>query len=142
MKTVKTVYINGEFVTPHGTQMLDLISPVTGQKTAEATLADEVDTQNAIAAARAALKTFSMTTKEERLALLEKLRSVITRRQKDLTDIMVEEYGGTYQFCSYVSQNAIDDFTAMIDTLKEFEFERTVGHSKLLFQPKGVVGFL
>jgi aldehyde dehydrogenase (NAD+) len=142
MKTVKTVYINGEFVTPHGTQILDLISPVTGLKTAEAILADEVDTQNAIAAARAALKTFSMTTKEERLALLEKLRSVITRRQKDLTDIMVEEYGGTHQFSSYVSQNAIDDFAAMIDTLKEFEFERTVGHSKLRFQPKGVVGII
>jgi hypothetical protein len=32
-------------------------------------MADEVDTQNAIAAARVALKTFSITAKEERLLI-------------------------------------------------------------------------
>ncbi|TCC87916.1 aldehyde dehydrogenase family protein [Pedobacter frigiditerrae] len=142
MKTIDKIYINGEFVTPHGKQVLDIISPTTNQKTGEVTLGDEVDTQNAVAAAKDALKLFSKTTKEERIAYLEKLRSVISRREKDLTDIMVEEYGGVFQFSSMVARFAVDDINAMIDTLKNFDFEPTTGKSKVHLQPVGVVGII
>src|SRR5476651_507116 len=142
MKAINTIYVNGEFVTPHGTAVLDIISPVTNQKTGEVTLGDEVDTQNAVAAAKEAFKTFSKTTREERIVYLEKLRSVVSRREKDLTDIMVEEYGGTFQFSSMVTQNMLNDISAMIDTLKEFDFERTTGNSKVYLQPVGVVGII
>jgi aldehyde dehydrogenase (NAD+) len=142
MKAINKIYINGEFVTPHGTQVLDIISPVTNQKTGEVTLGDEVDTQNAVAAARVAFKTFSKTSREERIAYLEKLRSIVSRRAKDLTDIMVEEYGGTFQFSSMVTQNMLNDISAMIDTLKGFDFERTTGNAKVYLQPVGVVGII
>lgn len=142
MKTIDTIYINGEFVTPHGTERFDLISPVSNQKTGEAILGDQIDTQNAIAAAKEAYKTFSKTTKEERIGYLEKLCAIVSRREKDLTDIMVEEYGGTFQFCSMVSQNMVSDFSAMIDVLKDFDFEQSVGNSKVYLQPVGVVGII
>ena len=142
MKTINKIYVNGEFVAPHGTEVFDIISPTTNRKTGEVILGDEVDTQNAVAAAREALKTFSKTTKDERLAYLEKLRSIVSRREKDLTDIMVEEYGGTFQFCSMVTQNMLNDFSAMIDTLKAFDFEQAVGNSKVYLQPVGVVGII
>ena len=142
MKAIDKIYVNGEFVKPHGTEVLDIISPVTNQKTGEVILGDEVDTQNAIAAAMKAFKTFSKTTREERLAYLEKLRSIVSRRAKDLTDIMVEEYGGTFQFSSMVTQNMLNDISAMIDTLKDFDFERTTGNSKVYLQPVGVVGII
>jgi len=136
------MYINGEFVTPHGTRTFDLINPVNNQKTGEAVLGDEIDTQNAITAAKEAFKTFSQTTKQERITYLEKLLVVISRREKDLTDIMVEEYGGTFQFCSMVTQNMINDINAMIDTLKNFDFVQTTGNSKVYLQPVGVVGII
>jgi len=142
MKAIDKIYVNGEFVTPHGTQVLDIISPVTNRKTGEVRLGDEVDTQNAVAAAKEAFKTFSKTTKEERVAYLEKLRSVVSRHAKDLTDIMVEEYGGTFQFSSMVTQNMLNDISAMIDTLKAFDFEPTTGNSKVYLQPVGVVGII
>jgi aldehyde dehydrogenase (NAD+) len=142
MKAINKIYVNGEFITPHGTQVLDIISPVTNKKTGEVRLGDEVDTQNAVAAAKEAFTTFSKTTREERIAYLEKLRSVVSRRAKDLTDIMVEEYGGTFQFSSMVTQNMLNDISAMIDTLKDFDFERTTGTSKVFLQPVGVVGII
>jgi aldehyde dehydrogenase (NAD+) len=142
MKRINKIYINGEFVTPHGTQILDLINPTTGQKTAEVTLADEADTQNAVAAALEALKTFSKTSKQERLTYLKKIRDIIERRLQDLTDVMVEEYGGINLFASMVSKFAVDDFDAMIDTLKNFDLERGIGKSRLRFQPIGVVGII
>lgn len=142
MTTIDKIYVNGEFVTPHGTQVLDLISPVTNQKTGEVRLGDEVDTQNAVAAAKEAFKTFSKTTRKERIAYLEKLHSAVKGRANDLTDIMVEEYGGTFQFSSMVTQNMLNDIDAMIDTLKDFDFERTTGTSKVFLQPVGVVGII
>ncbi|MFP3597220.1 aldehyde dehydrogenase family protein [Chryseobacterium sp. SIMBA_029] len=142
MKSINTMYINGEFVTPHGTTTFDLINPVNNQKTGEAVLGDEIDTQNAITAAKEAFKTFSKTTKQERITYLEKLLVVISKREKDLTDIMVEEYGGTFQFCSMVTQNMINDINAMIDTLKDFDFEQTTGNSKVFLQSVGVVGII
>lgn len=142
MKAINKVYINGKFVTPHGTQVLDIISPVTNEKTGEVILGDEIDTQNAVAAAKEALKTFSKTTKEERIAYLEKLHSVISSRAEELTNIMVEEYGGTRLFCSMVTQNMLSDINAMIDTLKDFYFEKNVGTSKVFLQAVGVVGIV
>src|SRR5476651_2208876 len=142
MKAINTIYVNGEFVTPHGTAVLDIISPVTNQKTGEVTLGDEFDTQNAVAAAKEAFTTFSKTTREERLVYLEKLRSIVSGRAKDLTDIMVEEYGGTFQFSSMVTQNMLTDISAMIGTLKDFDFERATGTSKVFLQPVGVVGII
>jgi aldehyde dehydrogenase (NAD+) len=142
MKTINKIYVNGEFVTPHGTEVLDLINPVNNQKIGEVTLGDEIDTRNAVAAAKKAFKTFAKTTKEQRIAYLEKLRSVIVGRAKDLTDIMVEEYGGTFQFSSMVTQNMLNDISAMIDTLQGFEFEQIVGSSKVYLQPVGVVGII
>ncbi|MGU3373966.1 aldehyde dehydrogenase family protein [Chryseobacterium sp. M5A1_1a] len=142
MNTINKAYINGEFLTPHGTEILDLLSPVTNQKNAEVILGDEVDTQNAIAAAKQALKSFSRTTKAERIVYLERIRSEISKRKDDLVNVMVEEYGGTFQFCSMVIQFAIDDFTAMIEILKDFDFEPKAGKSKVHLQPVGVVGII
>jgi acyl-CoA reductase-like NAD-dependent aldehyde dehydrogenase len=59
MKAINKIYINGEFVTPHGTTPFDLINPTSNQKIGEAILGDEVDTQNVIAAAKEAFMTFS-----------------------------------------------------------------------------------
>lgn len=142
MKKIDTIYVNGTFSVPNGTETLDLLSPVTNQKIATVTLGNEIDTQNAIAAAQEALKTFSSTTREERIAYLEKIQTVIIRRQQDLIDVMVEEYGGTHQFCSMVIQFAINDFTAMIEVLKDFEFERITGNTKVYLTPVGVAGII
>ena len=142
MKAINKIYIDGEFVTPHGTQILDLINPVTGKKMAEVTLGDEVDTQNAVAAARRAFKTFSQTTKEERIGYLEKFRSSVEKRAQDLTNVMVEEYGGVQSFASMVTQNMLNDISAMIDTVREFDYTPVTGNTKVRLQPVGVVGVI
>ena len=56
MQTVNKIFINGVFVTPHGTKQSELEDPATGEIITRVTLADEVDAQNAISAANAALK--------------------------------------------------------------------------------------
>ena len=142
MRTINKIYVDGEFVTPHGTATLDLISPTTGEKMAVVTLGDEIDTMAAITAAKQAFRTFSKTTKEQRIAYLEKIRAVIDRRKQDLIDIMVEEYGGIRSFSTMTIELAVNDFSAMIDTLNKTDLEKTIGHSKIRLQPVGVVGII
>lgn len=142
MKSINKMYINGEFVTPHGTSTLELFSPVTNKKIAAVTLGDEIDTKQAIAAAKEAFKTFSKTTIEERITYLESVRNSIEKRKDDLTNVMIEEYGGIRQFCTMTIQFAINDFTTMIELLKEFQFEQIVGKSRVVLQPVGVVGII
>src|ERR1700733_1268439 len=104
MKKINQIYINGAFVTPHGTETFDLVNPTTNQKIGEVTLGDEDDTKAAIAAAKNAFKIFSKTTKEERIAYLQKLHEAVSKREKELIAVMVEEYGGTLQFCKMSAQ--------------------------------------
>jgi acyl-CoA reductase-like NAD-dependent aldehyde dehydrogenase len=43
-------YINGKFVTPHGTKVVDLVNPTDNTVIGKVTMADEIDTRQAIAA--------------------------------------------------------------------------------------------
>lgn len=142
MKTVKKIYINGEFITPHGTKVLDIINPSNNEKIGRVTLADEVDTRNAIAVAKEAFKTFSRSTVEERISYLERLKSEVEKRKKEFTDVMVEEYGGTFQFSSMSSEFTGQWFDSMITSIRNFEFEQTINSSKVFLQPVGVVGII
>ena len=45
-------YIKGQFVTPHGTQVIDLVNPTNNRVIGKVTMADEIDTRQAIAAAK------------------------------------------------------------------------------------------
>ncbi|WP_284459894.1 aldehyde dehydrogenase family protein [Chryseobacterium sp.] len=142
MIQINKIYINGEFVSPQGTDTFDLIDPTTNRKTGEVILGNEEDTKAAIAAAREAFKTFSKTTKAERIVLLKKLHEAVSNREEELVSTMVKEYGGTLQFCKMSVQNAISAFTTTIEILESFDFERTAGHSKVRFEPLGVVGII
>ncbi len=142
MKTVNTIYVNGEFVSPHGTEIYNLINPSTNQKIGEVTLADVTDTKNAIAAAKAAFRTFSKSTVSERIGYLTKLKTAIEKRKQDFIDTMIEEYGGTHQFVSMSNAHTGAWFDSMIEVLSSFEFERSINAASVRFQPVGVVAII
>jgi len=142
MKTVNKVYINGEFVTPHGTEIFDLINPSNNRKIGEVTLADETDTKKAVAAAKEAFKTFSQSTVAERIDYLNKLKTAVEKRQQDFIDIMIEEYGGTHQFVTMSNKHTGAWFDSMIEVLQNYEFEKTINSSLIKLQAVGVVGII
>ena len=77
IKQINQIYINGQFVTPHGSEVMDLINPVTEQVVTQVRLADEVDTQRAIAAAKAAYVSYSQTSKAQRIQYLQQLHDAV-----------------------------------------------------------------
>src|SRR6201982_2789546 len=98
VKTITTHYIDGAFIESHGREVMDILKPTNGQVIGRVTLGDEEDTRRAIAAAKRAFASFSRTTKEERSRYLRQLHTAVSARIDDLTDVMVEEYGGVAKF--------------------------------------------
>jgi aldehyde dehydrogenase (NAD+) len=142
MITLNKVYIDGAFVTPHGTDTFDLISPVDNTISGTVTLGDEEDVRLAVAAAKRAFTTFSKTTKEERIAILQKMHDAIAARRQEFIQVMVEEYGGTLQFCTRSADYALDNITSAINTLWQYDLVRVVGQSQVQMTPVGVAGII
>ena len=58
MRIIDQIYIDGAFVTPHGTEMFDLHNPATEAVIGQVRLGDIADTHAAVAAAKRAFVTF------------------------------------------------------------------------------------
>lgn len=142
MKLINEIYINGEFVKPNGTETFDLINPSNQELLGKVTLGDATDTQRAIAAAKEAFKTFSKTSREDRIAYLEKMYVAVLKRKQELIDIMVLEYGGALQFSTLAFEFAISSITSNIEILKSFEFNKKAGSATVMLNPVGVVGII
>src|ERR1700757_3481428 len=139
MRTIDTVYIDGQFVTPHGQELLDLFNPATEQKIGQVRLGDAVDAKAAVAAAKRALPAYSHTSKAERIALLRRLHDAVAARADVLTAAMIEEYGAPQAFVGFSVAHAANLFLDMAETIEAFEFTQTVGGAKVTLQPVGVV---
>ena len=139
MRTIDTVYIDGQFVTPHGGELFDLFNPATEEKIRQVRLGDEVDARAAIAAAKRAFPAWSRTTKAERIALLRRLHHAVAARTDVLAAAMSEEYGAPQTFVGFSAAHAAGLFLDMAETLEAFEFAQTVGGAAVTLQPVGVV---
>ncbi|RFM31031.1 aldehyde dehydrogenase family protein [Chitinophaga silvisoli] len=142
MKTIDKIYINGAFVTPHGQEMFDLINPATNQLIGQVRLGDETDAQLAIASAKEAFKTFSLSSKETRIQYLQQLYDALYKRIDDLTAATIEEYGAPVSRAKASTEMALDAFLHAQEVLADFEFERTAGRSRVRMEPLGVVGII
>ncbi|MDP5202389.1 aldehyde dehydrogenase family protein [Flavobacterium sp. DG2-3] len=142
MKTIDKIYVNGEFVTPQGTEYFDLISPTTNEKLGKVLLGNAEDTQKAIEAAKNAFKTFSKTTVSERIQYLKNIKSAVEKRKYDFINVMIEEYGGTFQFASVSYDYMLKSFDSAISLLHSYDFTKTMGESEVQMTPIGVVGII
>jgi aldehyde dehydrogenase (NAD+) len=142
VKTITTHYIDGAFVESHGREVMDIVNPTNGEVIAHVTLADEEDARRAIAAAKQLFRSFSRTTKEERSEILRNLHNAVAARIGDLTDVMVEEYGGVRQFAGPIVQSGADVFLAAEKALHEVPLTRSWGKTTVTLEPVGVAGLI
>lgn len=142
MKLIDHIYINGEFVKPHGQERFELINPSTGKRRGWVVLGDETDARQAIAAAKAAFPHFSQTTPAERSRLLTQLYEALAARRLDLIEAMLEEYGAPRSFVEMAVDMAIQNPLEVRQTLENYSFIRQVNRSKVAMEPIGVAGLI
>ncbi|MFN3854853.1 MAG: aldehyde dehydrogenase family protein, partial [Phreatobacter sp.] len=136
-------YINGEWVAPLGSKTLDVIDPSTEEAFATIALGTEADVDRAVAAARQAFRTFSQTSREERLALMRKVLEAYKARYADIADTLSREMGAPKKL-AHTAQAGMGTahLTKMIETLETFAFEELRGTTLISREPIGVVGMI
>ena len=136
-------FIGGEWVAPATAATLDVINPATEQPVAALALGTQADVDRAVDAARAAFDGFAATSREERIALLERILQVYEARSADLARAVSAEMGAPAGLAA-AAQVPIGygHFAAALEVLKGYEFEETVGTSTVVYEPVGVCGFI
>ncbi|MBI3675799.1 MAG: aldehyde dehydrogenase family protein [Proteobacteria bacterium] len=136
-------YIDGKWVDPVTPKTLEVINPANEEPFARISLGSKADVDKAVAAARRAFETFSRTTKEERLALMQKIVEVYQKHYGEIVEAISTEMGAPLG----LSKNAqaamgIAHFSQAMKVLKEFKFETVEGTTAIVREPVGVVGMI
>jgi len=136
-------YINGAWVDPSTGQTLDVINPATEQAIATIAMGADADVDAAVAAAQSAFETFSQTTVEERVDLLNNITGLLGSRSEDLASAITSEMGAPGGLARAAqAPTGLFHFATMAGILASFEFEETVGTSLVVKEPIGVVGMI
>ena len=143
MDNAKKFYINGEWVDPIGTETMDVINPATEEPICAIALGNSADVDRAVAAAKAAFETFSQTTREERIALLEKIIECYKARMGDIAAAVSQEMGAPVGLANAAQAPAgLGHLMYTLNALKEFSFEQMVAGNKIVREPIGVCGLI
>ncbi|MGA1804704.1 aldehyde dehydrogenase family protein [Rhizobium sp. HT1-10] len=143
MRNSDKFYIGGAWVDPLGGVKMDVIDPATEQPFASIAMGTAADAETAIAAAKAAFPSFSQSSKEERLALLERILDILKRRNDEIGDIIAREMGAPTDLARN-SQASIGaaHFKETLHALDAFAFEYMQGSTRIVHEPIGVVAMI
>ena len=144
MQDLSKFYIDGAWVKPASNTEFPVLNPATEQQIGVITLGNEDDVNRAVAAAKAAFETYSRTTKEERLALLEKLLEVTKARMEELAQAMTAEMGAPISMSrSPQADSGVEHLQDFIKALKSLNDRETLPNGDTLVrEPIGVCGLI
>ncbi|SOH94334.1 aldehyde dehydrogenase (NAD+) [Monaibacterium marinum] len=144
MILIDKFYIGGEWVAPDSTTTMPILTPSTNAQIGQVTLGNSVDVDRAVAAAKAAFETFSMTTKDERLALLRRLAEVTRARMDDLGHAISKEMGAPITMsCQVQAYSGLGHLEGYIAALESLDEQETLPSGDILSrEPIGVCGLI
>jgi aldehyde dehydrogenase (NAD+) len=144
MKDLRNFYINGEWVKPESTREMDVINPATEAKFATITLGSSGDVERAVAAAKAAFTTYSRTSKEQRLILLNRLLEIYNRRFEEMAQAITTEMGAPISMSREAQADVgTGHLQGFIDALSaQPERETLYNGDTLVREPIGVCGLI
>jgi len=143
MKDLRQFYINGQWVDPIASRDLNVENPSTEELVATISLGAAADVDAAVAAAKAAFPLYSQVSVEERIALMEKLLQIYKDRYDEMAMAISVEMGAPISFATAAQADCgRGHINAAIESLKQFEFERQMGNTRIVKEPIGVCGFI
>jgi len=136
-------YIDGKWVDPVTPKTCEVINPANEEPFAKISMGSKADVDKAVAAAKRAFKSFSQTTKKERVELLQ---SVIATYQKHLDEIAeaIHLEMGAPMWLAKAAQApaALGHMGTTLQALTEFNFEVPRGKNMIRYEAAGVCGLI
>jgi aldehyde dehydrogenase (NAD+) len=136
-------YIDGRWVPPVTSKTMDVIDPATEKPFARISVGTAADVDRAVAAARRAFETFGSTSREERIALLEKIIDAYQARIGDIAETISREMGAPLALATAAhAPSGIGHLKHALGVLKSYQFVENKGTTRIVREAVGVVGMI
>ena len=143
MRDMLKFYIDGEWVDPVTPNPFPVINPATEEVCGTISLGSAEDVDKAVQAAKRALPGYAATSREERIALLEKILEVFAGRHDEIATAIMEEMGAPWKLAKFAqAASGPQHFQAAIEALKTYEFSESHGSTLIVKEPIGVCGLI
>ena len=143
MREYLKFYVDGRWVEPANPRLLDVVNPATERVAGRISLGSSRDVDLAVAAARRAFASFSLTSKVERLHLLRRVLQHYEARFDEVAAAITEEMGAPAWFAKQAQADiGREHLRTTIKALAEYEFACDRGSTRIVREPIGVCGFI
>jgi aldehyde dehydrogenase (NAD+) len=136
-------YIDGSWVDPVTAKSIEVIDPSAEEAYTAISGGSAADVDRAVAAARKAFESFSLTSKAERLALLKRILECYNERFEDIAQAVSQEMGAPLPFArdsqAWAGRGHME---ATIAAFESYEFEERRGTTAVVKEPIGVCALI
>jgi len=136
-------YIDGQWTPPALAATLDVVDPASERPYTAISVGSKADVDKAVAAAKRAFPSYSLSSREQKLALLERVLAAYNRRAEDLARAVSQEMGAPLPFAreAQVWAGRVH-LEATIEALRTYEFSRVRGGTLIVEEPIGVCALI
>ncbi|MBV1855000.1 aldehyde dehydrogenase family protein [Catellatospora tritici] len=135
------LYLDGQWVAPHGTGRIAVVDPTTEQVIAHVPAGDAVDVDRAVAAAKTAFPAWSGLAPADRAAHLDRLHAALSTRAADIATTVARELGTPLRVATRVQAGLpLTVLRSYVELAAAPPAPHTVGNSLIVSEPVGVVG--
>ena len=135
-------YIDGTWSDNPDSATSELHNPATRDVTGRVQLGGQADVDRAVAAARTAFESYSRTSVEERISLLQRVVAEFEKRAEDMTVAVTTDMGMPVANSRVTTGAAIFQFTDAIELLRRYPFQEQIGDHTVIKEPIGVAALI
>jgi betaine-aldehyde dehydrogenase len=140
MQVRDRLYIDGRWVAPHGTRLIEVHNAATEEVIGRVPAGDEQDAAAAVEAARRAFDAWSATGHEARAALLRRIHEGLEARSEEIGRLIAAEVGMPLKLAIRIQAGQPTSvFRMYADLALSFPWEEKVGNSLIVREAVGVV---
>ncbi|HEY5942988.1 MAG TPA: aldehyde dehydrogenase family protein [Solirubrobacterales bacterium] len=141
LQTRNRVFIGGEWVEPAGADPIEVVNPTTEETIGTIPGCSPVDVDRAVAAAREAFETWSLTSREERAGFLTAIAAGLNERGDEIAATITQELGMPLKLSRIIQVGLpAAQIASMPALMEEITWEEEIGSSRVLREPVGVLG--
>jgi aldehyde dehydrogenase (NAD+) len=143
MREYLKFYIDGKWVDPVESKTVSVVNPSTEEISGKIALGSAADVDKAVKAARKAFGSWSRTSREERLKVLQRILDEYQKRAADLAAAISEEMGAPKALANGFQVGlGLGHLNTAIEVLKNFKFEEQHGGTLIVKEAIGVCGLI
>jgi len=136
-------YINGEWIESTGSDVIDVINPATEEVFGQISNGTKEDLDKAVEAAKKAFPSFSQTTREERIEMINRIVEEYAKRKDEIIQTVTNELGVPLKLSEKSHYNmGMQHFIQAAKELETFEFEAERDGTIIRKESIGVSGLI